>query len=101
MTPLDVETWFRINTVLGQAQRSGRDPGEELHRAGLIVTPAKELELKVAAMKFLHRELVSWRPVELLRRKFHASHPTSPADMYACIAEFIEEHIRVAEKGPQ
>lgn len=101
MTPLDPETWLKVHAILSQAQRAGRDPGEELQRAGLILTPARELQLRVAGMRFLHQEIVSWRPVELLRRKFHASHPTTPADMYACIAEFMEEHIRVAEKGPQ
>jgi hypothetical protein len=101
MTPLDPETWLKVNTIVSQAQRSGWDIAEQLHRAGLILTPAKELHLRIGGMRFLHQQLVSWRPIELLRRKFHASHPTSPADMYACIAEFMEEHIKVAEKGPQ
>jgi hypothetical protein len=100
MTPLDPETWLKVNTIVSQAQRSGQDIAEQLHRAGLILTPAKELHLRIGGMRFLHQQLVSWRPIELLRRKFHASHPTSPADMYACIAEFMEEHIKVAEKGP-
>lgn len=93
MIPLDPDTRRRAELAIDWARRRGYDALEELHRAGLILTPAKEREIRVSAMRWLHRELVSWRPVELLRRKFHASHPTTPADMYACIAEFLEEHV--------
>lgn len=93
MIPLDPETRRLAETIIVTARRHGLDALEELHRHALILTPARETQIRVAAMKFLHRQLVSWRPVELLRRKFHASHPTTPADMYACIAEFLEEHI--------
>lgn len=91
MIPLDPDTRRRAELAIDWARRQGYDPLEELHRVGLILTPAKEREIRVEAMRYLHRELVSWRPVELLRRKFHTSHPTTPADMYACIAEFLEE----------
>lgn len=93
MTPLDPDTRRRAELAIDWARRQGHDVLEELHRVGLILTPAKEREIRVSAMRYLHRELVSWRPAELLRRKFHASHPTTPADMYACIAEFLEEHV--------
>lgn len=100
MIPLDPETWLKVHTIVSQALRNGQDPGEQLHRAGVLLTPAKELELRVAGMRFLREQVGLWRPVELLRRKFHASHPTTPADMYACIAEFIDEHIQALERKP-
>jgi len=99
VTPIDPQTWLRVNLILSQAQRSGRDPIEELHRAGLILTPAKELELRLGGMEFLHREIVSWRPAEFLRIKFKPHHSCTPADMYSCVVEFIEQHIAAVKKG--
>lgn len=99
MTPLDPETRRRAELALSWARRQGHDPLEELHRVGLILTPAKEREIRVSGMRFLYRELVSWRPVELLRRKFNPHHSSTPTDMYACIAEFLEDHVKAAEKG--
>lgn len=97
-TQLDPETWLKVNVILRQCQRSGRDPGEELHRAGLILTPTKEQELRTGGMEFLLRQIYSWRPAEFLRMKFPPSRQASPADMYSCIVEFIEQHIAAVRK---
>lgn len=98
-TQLDPETWLRVNTILSQCQRSGRDPGEELHRAGLLLTPAKERQLRIGGMEFLLREICSWRPAEFLRRRFSPNHPATPTDMYGCVVGFVEEHVAAAKKG--
>jgi hypothetical protein len=96
--PLDHETWSLVAYVLKQARRAGMDETEALHKAGLLLTAAKKQELHLGGMQFLHREVVSWRPAEFLRMKFQATHQASPADMYACIVEFLEKHIAEAKK---
>jgi len=98
MTHIDHETWLRVSKILSHSLLDGLDPGEELYRHGLILTPAKELELRVGGMEFLLEELTRWRPVELLRMKFTADHPASPADMYRCIVQFIDDHINGAKR---
>jgi hypothetical protein len=97
--PLDRHTWLRVIATLDNARRRGLDPGEALHRAGLLLTPTKETSLKGEGMEFIHRQIVSWRPAEFLRRKFSPSHQASPTDMYACVVEFIEENIQALKEG--
>lgn len=93
MTQLDPDVWLRVHNVLDRARRLGTDPGEELYRAGLLLTPDLEKVLYVRGMQFLVRELCSWRPVELLRAKFLPHHSATPADMYSAIVEFLEKHV--------
>jgi hypothetical protein len=97
--PLDPETRRRAELAIDWARRQGHDCLEELHRAGLLLTPAKELELRTGGMEFLLRQITSWRPAEFLRMKFLPHHSASPADLYSCVVEFIERHIEVAKKG--
>lgn len=99
MTPLDSETRRQAQLAIDWARRHGHDPLEQLHRAGFILTPAKERDLRLGGMEFLHREITSWRPAEFLRRKFLPHHSCTPADMYSCMVEFIQEHIAAVKKG--
>jgi hypothetical protein len=99
LTPLDPETRRRAELAIDSARRQGHDCLEELHRTGLLLTPAKELEQRIGGMEFLLRQITSWRPTEFLRRKFLPHHSCTPADMYSCMVEFIEEHIAAAKKG--
>lgn len=98
MTQLDPDVWVKVHLTLDRARRLGTDPGEELYRAGLLLTPAHEKFLYVQGMQFLVRELCSWRPVELLRAKFLPHYSASPADMYSAIVEFLEKHVVEARK---
>ena len=98
MTQLDPDVWLAVHNTLDRARRLGTDPGEELYRAGLLLTPAHKQYLFVQGMMFLYQEVCSWRPAEFLRMKFLPSHPASPADLYSCMVEFIERHITEASK---
>jgi hypothetical protein len=70
---------------------SGRD---------LLLTPAREREITVAALTRLYWEWDRWQPHEMLRRKYHAGAQNSPADMFHVMMEFLEEYItRVKEEG--
>lgn len=91
--PLDDMSYRRVRDALLHALDRGLDPAEELHRADLILTPARDKIIRLQAMNYLIRQVQSWRPAEFLRRKFGAEHPASPADMYSCIIEFLEEHV--------
>jgi hypothetical protein len=98
VTHIDNTTWTVARRIMHRAAVAGKDPIEALYAAGLILTPAKEAELRIGGMEFLHRETVSWRPAEFIRMKFLPSHPASPADMYSCMVEFMERHIAAAKE---
>lgn len=93
---LDPDTWVRVVAVLERSRRLGLDPAEQLHRFELLWTPEREHRLRVDTMRFILNEMTTWRPDEMLRVKFNPSHTASPADMYACIAAWIEQHIAYA-----
>ena len=92
--PLDEETYLKVHTAIDLAEVRGLDPAELLHVRGLLVSDALYHQIRVDGMRDIHRHLASWRPAELLRRKFHTSRPTSPMDMYDVVLEFIEELIK-------
>jgi hypothetical protein len=96
--PLEPEDYLKAHTVLVDALRHGRDWVEALNSTGLLLTPAQDRRIRLEAMQYLVRQVQSWRPAEFLRRKFNASHPCTPADMYSCVLEFLEEHVRWMEK---
>lgn len=96
--PVPFEFWVQVNACLLQAQRTGQDPTELLNKAGLLLTPAQDKRIRLEAMNYLLRQITSWQPHEFLRRKFHAQHSASPADMYICVVEFVEEHIEWWER---
>jgi hypothetical protein len=98
--PLDSDTYNRAHNIIVNARRLGTDPVEELQRHGLLLTPAREKELRISVMEFLLREITSWRPAEFLRMKFLPHHSASPADLYSCVVEFVEKHIAAARRGP-
>lgn len=87
----------KVSTTLARAHKRGLDPVEELHRAGLLLTPVAYRRIRLEAIQFIAQEMTSWRPAEFLRTKFLASHPASPSDMYSCIVEWLERHVSVAE----
>jgi hypothetical protein len=83
--------------VLRRSRDLGLDPIEELHRKGLILSPAVKQHIRVDALRFILTELQTWRPAEMLRVKFDAHHTASPADMQACVCEWLTKHITHAE----
>jgi hypothetical protein len=96
--PLDKETYARVHWSLSHAQRQGLDPVEYLHLQGLLASPAARKEDRLITLKYVHNQIASWRPAEVLRRKFLPNRQTTPADMYSCILEFIEEMIEMAKE---
>jgi hypothetical protein len=90
---LDPDTWVTVQAVLKRSSDLGLDVAEQLHRRGLILTPAVERNVKIATIEFILNELRSWRPTEMLRVKFHPNHSASPADMQEAIGEWLTKHI--------
>lgn len=95
--PLDGKTFERAQTALADARRLGLDPVEYLHAQGLLASPALQQEIITETLTYVHRQLASWRPAEILRRKYDASRQTTPTDMYNCILEYVEEMISVVK----
>lgn len=91
--PLDELTFRRVRRCLDDARRGGHDPVELMHARGLLASPQQQHDVRLEALKRVHREIASWRPAEFLRRKFPANRQTTPTDMYSCILEFVEELI--------
>ena len=98
---LDHETYLKVQGVLDRCHKAGWDGIEELDRLGLIHSPQQILDLKVGTVRDLLAILSTWRPAELLRRKYHPGHQSSPQDMYIVICDFIEDYQkRILEEGP-
>ena len=89
--PVDPATHAIATSILERCLRAGWDPVEELNRAKVLLTPAQRKQISVLTLTLLLQRLSTYRPVELLRRKFHAGHQTTPADMYVVMMEFIED----------
>lgn len=89
--PLDPETWGRVTSAVEVARHHGLDVAEELHRQGLILSPAVRLDVERGVMSRLVGMLMLWRPAEILRRRFDPSHTTTPAEMYECTVDFIQD----------
>lgn len=89
---IDAETYLKVHAALDRCHRSGWDPVEELDRLGLVLSPARYSRIRHKVLTNLLVQLGTWRPVELLRRKYHPGHQSSPTDMYAVILEFVEDY---------
>jgi hypothetical protein len=97
--PVDADTWLKVSAVLDRSQRAGWDPAEELDRNGLLLTSAQRTQIQVSVLTTLLNQISIYRPVELLRRKFHGGHQSSPADMYVVMLDFIEEFREAVKEG--
>ncbi len=96
LLPLDVETYAKVRKVLRSANWHGQDAAEALHRADLLLTPARDKLIRLQAMNYLLGQIINWEPYEFLRRKVQSEY--SPTDMYRIIIEFIEDHISYWER---
>jgi hypothetical protein len=97
--PLDQPTYLRAKWSLENARVWGTDPVEQLHELGLILTPAKERQLKLQAMEFLLAEIEGWRPAEFIRRTDKSGTGATPADLHRRICEFVQDHIDAVKAG--
>lgn len=96
---LDLDTHDRILRTLKQARWRGVNVIDLLNQEGLIWTPARERQIRVATMRFILDEMSGWSPAEFLRRRNKSLEGATPADMYICIREWIQEHLAYAQTG--
>lgn len=94
---LDKATYDRIVRAGLLARYQGRHVAEVLNDQKLLWTPAREREIRVKAMKFILDEMDGWSPAEFLRRRKKGLESATPADMYMCIREWIQEHVAHAQ----
>jgi hypothetical protein len=94
---LDQETFDRFLRSMATATREGRHLVEQLNRDGLLWTPDLEKATRAKAIAFILEELESFAPHEFLRRKNKGGSAT-PADMYMCIREWLQEHLAHARR---
>lgn len=94
--PLPLDFWTTVGAVIQHAQRTGKDPAEELNRSGLLLTRAQDKRIRLEAMNYLLLRITSWRPAEFMRRINEGA--WTPTAMYREIVQFIEEHIREWER---
>jgi hypothetical protein len=102
MPVLDQETFEKVTQALARAKWTGTNPAEALNRAGLLWTPDREHQIRLATMRFVLEEMSSWTPAEFLRRRNKGLQNTTPMDMYICIREWLQEHLAYAiTEGPE
>ena len=97
--PLDEPTYLRVKWGLEHARLWGHDPAEQLHELELILTPAKEQQIKLEAMNFLLAEIQGWRPAEFIRRTDKSGTGATPADLHRAVCDFIQDHINAVKAG--
>ena len=91
--PLDPQMYRVVHAALRFARIHGKDEAEVLAGSDLLLTKARDKEIRLQAMSYLVQQVQRWGPHEFLRRKFDAQHSSTPNDMYVCILEFLEEHV--------
>jgi len=96
--PVDGTTYARTNAVLTGAHTRGLSAVEELNRVGLLLTPARDKQIRLETLSALLESLENWRPAELLRRKLRHAEAGTPADLYACILEYIQEYTTMVKE---
>lgn len=94
---MDQETYDRIRLSLDRARYRGASPADQLNQDGLVWTRDRERQVRVAALRFILDEMVGWSPAEFLRRRKKGLESATPADMYMCIREWIQEHLAHAQ----
>lgn len=99
VAPLDPITYEACFNAWERARAFGANPIEELHRAGLIVTPAGQRKTRIEIVNLLRGILGECKGHELLRRKFRSSAPCTPDDMLLCVLDFIREFRDVVAEG--
>jgi len=93
LVPVDSGTMVACQDIWVQSQVHGFSWIEELNRNNLLLTPYMKAKIYREALQGLLDQIQIWRPHEMLRRKYHAGHQTTPADMMVVMCEFIEEYI--------
>ncbi len=96
--PVDGPTFSRTNAVLQAAHTRGLSAVEELNRVGLLLTPARNKQIRLETLSALVESLERWRPVELLRRRLRHAEAGTPSDMYTCILEYIQEYLTMVKE---
>lgn len=94
---MDPETYSRIRLSLDRARYRGASPPDQLNQDGLVWTKDRERQVRLAAIKFILDEMAGWSPAEFLRRRKKGLESATPADMYMCIREWIQEHLAHAQ----
>lgn len=94
---LDEGTYNKIVRATILARYQGRTVATVLNEQGLIWTPTREHLIRVATMRFLLEEMSTWTPAEFLRRQNKSLESATPAQMYMCIREWIQEHLAHAQ----
>lgn len=94
--PLDATTMALAQTVVSASRRSGTDPVEELHRLGLIASPALRREIRIGVLGALLDRLYNIRPAEMMRRSANSAQTAS--SMYDTVIQFIEEYQKSLEE---
>lgn len=96
--PLDTQTYILVIQALEYAKRQGRDPAEVLHVGGLLASKAQVKTAHLETLRYVQRQVASFRPAEFLRMKFPEGRQATPTDMYSCILEYLERLITHAER---
>lgn len=96
--PLDQDTWAMVYSAAVRACAEGLDVAEELNRKGVVLSPRVRLRIQEEILGVLVETLRSWRPNEMIRRRYDPSHSTTPAEMYEIMIDYIEDY-RNALKG--
>jgi hypothetical protein len=98
--PVDQGTYEQFRAVALQAMAQGRTLVEALDLHRLLLTPAREKDIRLDELRSLWRALDGTPAATLMRHGYGRDHGT-PQDMYRAVMIWLEETIDMREKGPR
>jgi hypothetical protein len=96
--PVDETTWRQALTALSLAHKQGQSPIEVLDQHRLLLTPARELEVRLNELGSLYRLLEAQSAAKLLQFYFGRPFGT-PEDMYRAVMMWLEAVASSKEEG--
>lgn len=100
MSQVDEITYNKADFTLSMALRSGFDPVEALHHAGLLWTPRRERDAKAQALRYIVSQMEDLRPAHFMFTINRSLASGTPADMHRAVMEWLQKHIKAIEEGP-
>lgn len=97
--PVDPDTRQNVENLMTLARNRGLDRVDVLNRAGFLLTPQREKQIRVDTLEGVIHQLREIRPPDLIRASKVKMETAHPADMYIAILQWLENFRISVEDG--
>lgn len=99
--PLDAGTWGEAAAAVGLARALGTSTIEELHRAGLILSPAVKRKIQVEVLQEFHDLLQELGAARVLQQATGTAGQAATSDQtLAAVMHWLRQHITCKRSLP-